>query len=316
MPAPRREIATTRAATISVVSNTVLVVFKLVVGLMIGSVAVISEAVHSAMDLVAAGIALFAVRAAARPADEDHPYGHGKAENISGTIEALLIFGAAAYIIYEAVRKLLSGHEVGNLGWGVIVMAFSAIVNMGVSEMLFRVARATDSVALEADGWHLRTDVWTSVGVLTALGFIALTEQYAPALHFHWMDPVAAIGVALLIIHAAWKLTITSARDLMDAALPAEEEQAIRHVLSSHSPGARGFHELRTRKGGSQRFVDVHVLVDPEMSVAESHRLSDVIADEIGARLPSTEVVVHIEPCEDDCGDCCGPNCLVVRPST
>ena len=137
MPAPRREIATTRAATISVVSNTVLVVFKLVVGLMIGSVAVISEAVHSAMDLVAAGIALFAVRAAARPADEHHPYGHGKAENISGTIEALLIFGAAAYIIYEAVRKLLSGHEVENLGWGVIVMAFSAIVNR-VSEMLFR----------------------------------------------------------------------------------------------------------------------------------------------------------------------------------
>lgn len=312
MPAARqREIATTRAATISVVSNTVLVVLKLVVGIMIGSVAVISEAVHSGMDLVAAVIALFAVRTAARPADELHPYGHGKAENISGTIEALLIFGAAAYIIYEASRKLMGDHEVENLGWGVAVMAVSAIVNIGVSQMLFRVARATDSVALEADGWHLRTDVWTSVGVLGALGFIGATEIYAPALHFHWMDPVAAIGVALLIIHAAWKLTLTSARDLMDAALPADEEQAIHHVLTAHAPGVRGFHNLRTRKAGSQRFVDVHVLVDPKMTVSASHALTDVVTDEIRSRLPSTVVVVHIEPCEDDCGDQCGPNCMV-----
>lgn len=311
MPARQREIATTRAATVSVVSNTVLVVLKLVVGIMIGSVAVVSEAVHSGMDLVAAVIALFAVRTAARPADEQHPYGHGKAENISGTIEALLIFGAAAYIIYEAGRKLLGPHEVENLGWGVMVMAISAIVNIGVSEMLFRVARATDSIALEADGWHLRTDVWTSVGVLSALGFIALTERYAPVLHFHWMDPMAAIGVALLIIHAAWKLTITSARDLMDVALPADEAHAIHHVLTTHSPGVRGFHNLRTRKAGSQRFVDVHVLVDPDMTVASSHALSDVITEEIRSRLPSTVVVVHIEPCEDDCGDQCAPNCLV-----
>jgi len=311
MPARQREIATTRAATISVVSNTVLVVLKLAVGIITGSVAVISEAVHSGMDLVAAVIALVAVRTAARPADEEHPYGHGKAENISGTIEALLIFGAAAYIIWEAGRKLLGEHEVENLGWGVAVMAVSAIVNIVVSEMLFRVARATDSVALEADGWHLRTDVWTSVGVLGALGFIALTERYAPALHFHWMDPVAAIGVALLIIHAAWKLTVTSARDLMDVALPAEEEQVIHDVLQRHSPPVRGFHNLRTRKAGSQRFVDVHVLVDPQMTVAASHALSDVVSEEIRQRLARTVVVVHIEPCEDECDDSCGPNCMV-----
>ncbi len=296
MDIQQRARVTTRVAALSVASNTLLVVLKLVVGLAIGSVAVISEAVHSGMDLAAAVIALFAVRAAARPADEDHPYGHGKAENISGTIEALLIFGAAAYIIFEAARKLMGEHEVERLGWGIAVMALSVLVNIIVSEVLFRTARATDSVALEADGWHLRTDVWTSAGVLGALGFISLTEVYLPALHFHWMDPAAAIAVALLIIHAAWKLTVTSARDLMDVALPEAEEQIICTVLEECRPRLCGYHKLRTRKSGSQRFVDVHVLVDPQMTVAASHELADEIVAAIEARLSRAGVVVHIEP--------------------
>lgn len=304
---------TTRIAALSVVSNTVLVALKLVVGLTIGSVAVISEAVHSGMDLVAAVIALFAVRAAARPADDDHPYGHGKAENISGTVEALLIFTAAAWIIWEAGRKLMGDHEVERLDWGVGVMALSAIVNLIVSELLFRTARETDSVALEADGWHLRTDVYTSVGVVGALSFIAFTEAHLTALHAHWVDPVAAIVVALLIIQAAWHLTVNSARDLMDVALPEHEERAIRSALRNEIPDVRGFHKLRTRKAGSQRFVDVHVLVDPQMTVARSHRLTEAVENAIGDRLPRTAVVVHIEPCESDCCGRCGPNCLVER---
>jgi len=299
-----------------VASNTVLVVLKLIVGIMIGSVAVISEAVHSGMDLVAALIALFAVRAAARPADEEHPYGHGKAENISGTIEALLIFAAAAWIIWEAARKLMSEHKVEMLGWGVAVMAFSAIVNLIVSEMLFRTAREADSIALEADAWHLRTDVYTSLGVVGALGFIALTETHFTSLHAHWIDPVAAIAVALLIIGAAWRLTVNSARDLMDVALPEAEEQAIRAALSGEVEDVRGFHKLRTRKAGSQRFVDVHVLVDPRMTVARAHQVAYAVETAIKEHLPRTAVVVHMEPCEDDCGDQCGPNCLIGRSET
>ncbi len=298
MDAQQRGRATTRVATLSVASNTLLVILKLIVGIAIGSVAVLSEAVHSGMDLVAALIALFAVRTAARPPDEDHPYGHGKAENISGTIEALLIFGAAAYIIYEAVRKLMGEYQVESLGWGIGVMGLSVVVNIVVSEMLFRTARATESVALEADGWHLRTDVWTSAGVLGALGFISLTERYAPALHFHWMDPAAAIGVALLIIHAAWRLTVASARDLMDVALPEQEERVICAVLEQQRPRLCGYHKLRTRKSGSQRFVDVHVLVDPEMTVAASHAMADEIVATIQQALPRVGVTVHIEPCE------------------
>ena len=197
------------------------------------------------------------------------------------------------------IRDRLTGeHEVERLGWGIAVMALSVVVNVLVSEMLFRTARATDSVALEADGWHLRTDVWTSAGVLVALGFISLTERYAPALHFHWMDPVAAIGVALLIIHAAWRLTVTSARDLMDVALPEDEEAAICAVLEERRPRLCGYHQLRTRKSGSQRFVDVHVLVDPAMTVAASHELADEIVAAVQAALPRVGVVVHIEPAE------------------
>ena len=299
MDRAERARKTTRAAAISVVSNTVLVILKLIVGIMIGSVAVISEAVHSGMDLVASLIALFAVRTAARPADEDHPYGHGKAENISGTIEALLIFAAAAWIIWEAANKLMGGHEVELVGWGVAVMAFSVIVNVIVSEMLFRTARETDSIALEADAWHLRTDVYTSLGVVGALGFIAVTQTHFTSLYAHWIDPVAAIAVALLIISAAWHLTINSARDLMDVALPEAEEQAIRVALTEVED-VRDYHKLRTRKAGSQRFVDVHVLVDPQMTVARAHQVAYAVETAIKQHLPSTAVVVHIEPSEDD----------------
>ena len=291
---------TTRVAAISVASNSMLVVLKLVVGLMIGSVAVISEAIHSGMDLVAAIIALYAVKTASQPADEDHPYGHGKAENISGTIEALLIFLAAGWIIWEAGRKLMGQHQVQMLGWGVAVMALSTVVNIIVSEMLFRTARRTDSIALEADAWHLRTDVYTSAGVMAALGFIALTETHFTALHAHWVDPVAGIVVAMLIIQAAWHLTMSSARDLMDAALPEDEARAIEAVLQNSVEGVEGYHKLRTRKAGSQRFVDVHVLVDPLMTVARAHEVAYAVEDAITRCLPRTAVVVHIEPCEEE----------------
>ncbi len=295
-----RARATTRIAALSVASNTVLVVLKLVVGLMIGSVAVISEAIHSGMDLAAAIIALYAVRTASRPADDEHPYGHGKAENISGTVEALLIFAAAGWIIWEAGRKLMGQHQVEMLGWGVAVMGFSTVVNIIVSEMLFRTARKTDSIALEADAWHLRTDVYTSAGVMAALGFIALTETHFTALHAHWIDPVAGIVVAMLIMQAAWHLTKNSARDLMDAALPEDEARAIEVVLRDSVDGVRGYHKLRTRKAGSQRFVDVHVLVDPQMTVARAHEVAYAVEDAIKRCLPRTAVVVHMEPCEEE----------------
>jgi cation diffusion facilitator family transporter len=300
----------TRAAIISVASNSALVVGKLVIGLLTGSVSVISEAIHSGIDLIAAGIALFAVRTANRPADKDHPYGHGKIENLSGTVEAILIFLAAAWIIYEAIHKLIASSPVEMPGLGIAVMAVSALANFFVSRMLFRVGKETDSIALQADAWHLRTDVWTSAGVMLGLAVIVLARWLFPTYSIGWVDPVAAIAVAVLIIKAAWDLTRQSVRDVMDTSLPDEEQQWIADHLRSVS-GVCGFHAMRTRKAGPQRFVDVHLQVDRNLSVEVSHRLVHTIGDAIKERFGNASVTIHVEPCDGRCTPSCIEGCLI-----
>lgn len=300
----------TRAALLSVLSNSVLVALKLTVGVAIGSVSVISEAAHSGVDLVASLIALFAVRTASRPADEGHPFGHGKVENISGTVEALLIFGAAAWIIFEAVRKLLHPEPIEGVGLGIVVMAFSSVVNFFVSQNLFRVGRQTQSMALEADGWHLRTDVYTSAGVMAGLLLMMLAQYALPDHNWAWVDPVAALGIAVLILKAAFQLTLRASRDLLDVSLP-EEELWIRDYIASLVPPVRGLHNLRTRKGGHQRFVEFHLLVDGDMSVDAAHAITDVITRDVREQFPETSVTVHIEPCDGSCMPRCVEGCFL-----
>jgi len=300
-----------RVAWVSVISNTVLVILKLAVGLLIGSVSVLSEAIHSGMDLLAAVIALFAVKAAAKPADKTHPFGHGKVENVSGTVEAILIFLAAGWIVYEAVRKLIHPQALETPGWGVAVMLLSAVVNVVVSQQLFRVGRETNSVALLADAWHLRTDVYTSAGVTGSLAIIWVGESVFAGVHFDWLDPVAAVAIALLILRAAYRLTVQSARDLLDVSLPADEQQLIHEHIAGLCPAVRSFHDLRTRRVGNTRFVEFHMLVDARMSVEESHRLTDEIADSIEQHYPNTSVTIHIEPCRGDCNKQCSASCLL-----
>ena len=292
-------------ALLSVISNTVLVLLKIAVGLLIGSVSVLSEAIHSGVDLLAAVIAWFAVRTSSKKPDEDHPFGHGKVENLSGSIEAVLIFLAAGWIIFEAVKKIITPQPIETPGLGVLVMFVSAAVNLWVSRKLFKVGKESDSVALLADAWHLRTDVYTSIGVMAGLGLILAGEWIFLGVHFDWIDPVAAIAVALLIVRAAYALTVQSARDLLDVSLP-QEENWIRHELSRTGLPIHGFHHLRTRKAGATRFVELHIVLDRDMSVQESHRISEGIARRIRDRFPGTEVVVHEEPCDGRCS----PNCL------
>jgi len=303
-------------ATLSVVSNTVLVVAKLFIGFLIGSVSVISEAIHSGVDLVAAIIALVAVRTGGKPADQKHPFGHGKIENISGTVEAVLIFVAAAWIVYEAIAKLMHPREVEGIGWGVAVMFGSSVINLVVSQLLFKVGRKTDSIALQADAWHLRTDVYTSAGVMFGLAFIWIGERVftgadGKGADLHWVDPMAAIAVALLIVRAAYKLTAESAGDLLDRALPTEEVERIREVLAGFVPPVRGFHRLRTRKAGPSRFIEFHIFVDGQMPVKESHALSHRIAGRIQKLFSDASVTVHVEPCAGDCGQACSEGCLL-----
>lgn len=310
MEAQRRKSA---VAWLSVISNTSLVAGKLVVGLLIGSVSVISEAIHSGVDLLAAVIALFAVKTSYKVADEEHPFGHGKIENISGTVEAVLIFFAAGWIIYEATHKLLAPQPIEAAGWGVGVMLVSSVMNMIVSHRLFTIGKETDSIALQADAWHLRTDVYTSAGVMVGLGLILAGERFLPGTNLLWLDPVAAILVALMIVHAAWKLTVESGRDLLDASLPAEEIVWIQKHLRAADRSVRGFHHLRTRKSGSHRFVELHLVVDKDLSVEASHQLSDAVTRDIKEKLSDTTVTIHVEPCDGKCRPACLEGCLLIE---
>lgn len=266
---------------------------KLVTGILMGSIAVISEAIHSVMDLLAAFIANYSVRKAVEPADKEHPYGHGKYENLSGVIEAILIFIAAGIIIFEAIGKLIDPEDVELLNYGIVVMGISAVVNLFVSRYLYKVAREEESLALEADALHLRTDVWTSLGIFAGLIIIQITQQY-------WLDPLIAIAVALFIIKAAWDMTKRSGSDLLDSCLSESEERVIREALEKHSDKFLGYHSMRTRKAGSEKFVDLHLVIKYNTTIDEGHAVADELDREIEAALPKTSVTIHLEPCDKD----------------
>jgi cation diffusion facilitator family transporter len=256
-------------------------------------------------------IALFAVRKASEAADERHPYGHGKFENISGTVEAVLIFLAGVWIIFSAVRKLVGPAEIEAPSWGVLVMVISAIVNTLVSRRLFKVGRETDSVALQADGWHLRTDVYTSLGVMFGLLVIWVGGYFWPEARLAWIDPAIAIVVALMIMRAAYRLTREAARDLLDVSLPEEDVNWIAGFVKERWPAVRSFHHLRTRKAGPTRFIDFHLVVDDTMSVGEAHELGDEIVVAIKERLPDSRIHIHVEPCAYQCPESCETGCSV-----
>ncbi|SHE56946.1 cation diffusion facilitator family transporter [Desulforamulus putei DSM 12395] len=281
-----------KMARLSILSNTCLTIGKLLVGLSMGSVGVISEAVHSGLDLIASLIAFMAVRQSGKPADENHPYGHGKFENLAGIIEALLILAAAIGIFVQAVPKILhGGSEIEALGWGAAVMIISAAVNFLISRKLIRVGKETDSPALTADGWHLRTDVYTSLGVFFGLGAIYLTG-------YTILDPIIGIAVGLLIVKAGFDLIRESMGVMLDVSLPSEEEEAIRRVLLRHADQFLEYHGLRTRKSGPYRYVDLHLVVPRHLPVGTAHMLCDCIEQEIEEALPEVQVLIHCEPCE------------------
>ena len=290
-------LSKTGVAALSVGSNLTLTLLKLVIGLFTGSVSVIAEAIHSGVDLLASVIAYFAVRTSARPPDDDHPYGHGKIENISGTIEALLIFLAAGLIVNEAVGRLLSDAPAPHVDLGLVAMGVSVVANTVVSRMLFNVARRTDSVALEADAYHLTTDIATSVGVFVGLVVVKITG-------FAFLDPIIALFVAGLIVKAAWDITRKSFVDLLDRSLPDDERAVIESVLNEHADLVVGFHRVRTRKAGADRHIDLHLVVNGEQSVAAAHDLCDHLERDLYQAIGSCTVTIHVEPCRQNCGRC------------
>lgn len=276
-----------RIARLSVLSNTVLIIMKLTVGIISGSVSIISEAIHSSMDLIAAIIAFFSVKVSDTPPDSRHPYGHGKVENISGVIEAMLIFVAAAWIIIEAVKKLLGEEIVLDKIWiGSVIMLISALINTIVSRRLYKVAKETKSVALEADALHLKTDVYTSAGVAVGLALILVTG-------IKWLDPVVAILVALFIIRESYSLLKRAFTPLLDTAWSDDEIEMLERKLNELKVN---YHDLRTRGAGNYRFIDIHVEIPKEESVGSAHKYCDEIEDALMASFENLSVTIHVEP--------------------
>jgi cation diffusion facilitator family transporter len=287
-----RKVSTAR---LSIFSNTLLIILKIIAGILSGSVSIISEAIHSGMDLMAAVIAFFSVRISSNPPDKKHPYGHGKFENISGVIEAILIFVAAVWIIYEAIHRLITAIPIESHVVGIAVMGVSAIVNFLVSRKLYKVAKETDSLALEADALHLKTDVYTSLGVAVGLTLMWIMH-FLKITGYQWIDPVVAILVALLILYESFTLLNKAYNPLLDTALPDEEVIIIKESIQHHLTEGMRFHQLRTRKSGNYKYVDLHLEMPADTTVGTSHKICDDIEKEICAHITDAEVQIHIEP--------------------
>jgi cation diffusion facilitator family transporter len=288
--APRKD----RAAAVSIASNAVLIVLKLTAAAITGSIAILTEAVHSSIDLIASVVAFYSVRKADEPADEDHPYGHQKVENLAAAIEGMLILAGAGVILFESVRRLSEGAEVHSIGIGIAVIAFSAAANLVVSAYLYRRARATESPALEGDAAHLRADAFTSLGVLAGLVLVEVTGVAA-------LDPATALLVAGAIVFAGIRILNRSSRVLVDEALPEEELDAVRQAIEAHGAAeVVGFHKLRARRAGSRRHLDLHVQFREGTSLRRAHLISHELQAAIRARLRGADVLIHLEP--DDAG--------------
>jgi cation diffusion facilitator family transporter len=279
-----------RAAGLSIASNAILIALKLAAGAITGSIAIITEAVHSLIDLVASVVAFFSVRKADEPADAEHPYGHEKVENLAAAIEGMLILVGAGVIVYEATHQLVEGAEVDRLGVGIAVMAFSVFANLGVSTVLSRQAKAHESQALEGDAAHLRTDAMTSAGVLFGLALVQITGNAA-------FDPITALVVAVAIVWAGFRILRRSSGVLVDEVLPSGEMDRIEEAIASaRTADVAGYHKLRARRAGSRRHIDFHVQYRSGTSLERAHELAHQMRASIEAEIPHAEVLIHAEP--------------------
>lgn len=285
------------AAKLSIVVVTGLIVLKVTVAAVTGSLSVLAQAVDSFLDLFAVVLTLFAVSIATKPADEEHPFGHGKVENISAIVQALLIFAAGGWIIYSAVRRMIDGVSLELTEAGIGAMVVSIIASILLSRHLLKVSRAVDSVALEANAHNIAADVYSAAAVLVGLLVIRFTGLSI-------LDPIIALLVALFILKVAYDVLRRSFGGLIDVRLSEPEENIIKAAFMERAGEMVGFHELRTRKAGRQRYIDLHLVMPKNASVEESHRLCDELEQDIKGRLPHTSVIIHVEPCSEECDQC------------
>ena len=278
------------AAWLSVASNSLLIALKLAAGAITGSIAIITEALHSMIDLMASVIALVAVGRSDEPADEDHPYGHERVENLAAAIEGMLILVGAGVIIYEATRRLVTGSEIESLGVGIAVIGFSVVANLVVSTVLYRRAREHGSAALEGDAAHLRADALTSFGVLLGLGLVEITGEPA-------FDAIAALAVAGAIVWSGIRILTRSSRVLVDEApSPEELDQIEAAIASARTPEVVGYHKLRGRRAGASLHIDLHVQYRSGTTLERAHELAHALRGAIERDTAADDVLIHVEP--------------------
>ncbi len=278
-----------RVAFLSIASNSILIVLKFIAGIMSGSVSIISEAIHSSVDLIGSIVAFFSVKASSKPADELHPYGHGKIENVSGVIEGVLILIASGMIILEAVKKIFDFNSIKNSNIAIIVMLVAAFVNFIVSRILYKVGREEDSMALQADALHLKTDIYTSLGVAVGIIIIKLTG-------IHILDSIVAIIVALMIVKEGVELIKDGFNEIIDIRLCDEDEIEIKTVIEKHKNYFIDYHKLKTRKSGNMRYADFHITVNSETTVKEAHDIVGNIKKDMNERFKNIRINIHVDP--------------------
>jgi cation diffusion facilitator family transporter len=275
-----------------------LIILKTVVGIITGSLSVVAQAVDSFLDLFAVGVTFVAVHIAAKPADSEHPFGHGKAENIAAIIQAILIFCAGGIIIYSAIRRFGADTPLELTEAGIAVMAVSIVASILLSRHLHKVARQEDSMALEANAHNIAVDVYSAAAVLVGLILVRITG-------LDIIDDILALCVALLILKVGFDVLRKSFEGLVDVKLPEEEEKSIKEAIEEHfGDQVIEFHNLRTRKSGSQRYIDLHLVMPRHISLEEAHNMCDHLENDMKQRLLRTDITIHVEPCDSKCEVC------------
>lgn len=277
------------AAGVSITSNALVIATKIIAGMVSGSISIISEAIHSLSDFIASVLTFFAVTRSAEPADKDHPFGHGKYEDMSGFVEGGLIIFAGFVIIYEALKKLISGYSLESDSMlGIYVMAFAVIANFLVSRYLFYVAKKSDSVSLLADAEHLSTDIFSSLGVFIGLVLIKITGIAA-------LDPIIALIVALIILKTGFSISKETLNNLLDGSLPSEDIAKIEEILKKNSV-IKGYKNIKGRKSGQYKDIELTLLFNPDMKISCAHNVCDQIENEIKSELGLVNTTIHAEP--------------------
>ena len=279
-----------RAAIFSICGAVVLAIIKLIIAIMSGSMAVMASAIDSLLDILMSGVNFMAIHHAEQPPDQSHPFGHGKFETLATLFQALVISISGIWIIYESVTRLGSGNKLEHINQGIGVLAFSAIASWFIASHLRKVAKQTDSTALEADSLHFQMDIYSNIGLMTGLLMVRWFD-------LHWIDAALSILVASYILHEALQLIKRSLKDFLDHELPTEIQQQVHQLITSHGGSFAGYHGLRTRRSGSIKHMDFHLEVCKDMTVKEAHDLTDKLEKKIEQEIPGADVTIHIEPC-------------------